>query len=612
MIANRAQKPPAPRKFKKASPTDIDIPRLCKAITHAGLALRRPRDLRREAVRQYVGAGWAEEGAERDVPVNLLATYISIISRTLVPEEPRVMLSTFDRASVPTVARMEDWANKQIVKQELDKTIERIVIDALFGIGIGKVALATTADASILGYNLPAGYPYLRSIDLDDAVWDFHARDFREVGFFGHRLRVHKDAAIERFGKEAKDLAVSTDKPFSPEGVERIVRLGLGYQGGDSEEYDDFVDLWEIYVPRARKILTLCSDDGGNPNQNEDPLGEQEWIGPDCGPYHVLGYGVVPGNIMPKAPIQDLVPLHKAINDVYRKLLRQSARLKEMVFVQGGADADGNRVMNANDGDILRVDNPDKLKVVSMGGPNPTLQAFSIKLKEDFSWLAGNLDSLGGLSPQAKTATQDKMLEANSSGHVAAMQKATTSFTSGLFNSLCWYWWYHPALDMKTKVSVKGVPDVWSQSNVTPQDRQKTKWDDLEVAVDPYSFQHQTPEARLTAMNNVVQQVVMPMAQLLQQQGITFDMHAYLSKMGKYLANPDIGELMTIQEPPADQGSGGGGGGDQPGMPANTTRTNIRENRSEVTPLGKNKAEMQALLGTNPGGNPNSGQPQMR
>lgn len=557
----------------KAKKYKVDLPRLTAAMRKARQSLQRFREERRAAVRQYVGRHWSEEGTRETVPVNLISLYVGIVGRTLIAKDPRVMLSTFDRNSKAAVKAMEQWVNREMKNMNLANTLQRVVVDALFSIGICKVALSTPQDAASVSWNLPAGQPFAERVDLDDFVFDVHARDFSEVSFIGHRYRVPLDSVRDSklYSARRKELTASNDDPFNQEGDEKVSVLGRGYNA-NAEEFEEHVDLWEVYLPRYRTVLTLedpldCGD------EDYEPLRQQEWIGPDCGPYHILGYLCVPGNAMPKAPIQDLCDLHEFVNKTYRKLFRQADRQKSNTFVMGGADEDGSRVMSASDGEILRVDNPDKIKEVVMGGPNQGNFLLGQHAWELFSKMGGNLEMMGGLAPQSKTASQDKMLAASASGQIASMQQDTIGMAERVIRSLCWYFHYHPELVMKVKYSLPGLPDATIQRKVSPQQRSQIRFEDMDIEVDPYSMQQATPQTRVANIQAVLQQI-QPFMQLAQAQGVMLDVNALLTKYAGYLDMPDLAEILTIQEPPQPDAEAGGGGG--AGGPAETTRNYVR------------------------------------
>lgn len=580
----------------------VDLGRLFTAMQRDRLSLRRFREERREMVRQYVGHHWSEEGTREKVPVNLIALYISVVARNLIAKEPRVMLSTPVRQIKAPVSAMQSWANREMQRMKLAMSLGRVVLDALFSIGICKVALAMPKDSALRGWNQRTGEPFAERVDLDDFVFDVHARDLSEVSYIGHRFRCPLEVVKESrlYNKVRKDLEASSDELFNVEGDERINVLGRSRYAANAEEFEDMVDLWEIYIPRKRLILTLADQqligaEGLGPGN--DALREVEWLGPDVGPYHILPFGTVPGNPMAKGPLMDLVDLHDLCNRVYRKLGRQAERQKELLGVAGGATEDGNRVMEANDGDIIRSDNSDRLKPLEMGGANERNLAFANHIKDLFGYMAGNLDMMGGLSPQSKTLGQDRMLAENASRAVVDMQERTIVFTADVVKALCWYWWHDPMRTMKVTHALPGMPNYSIQRKVTPEQRQLGDFEDLEINVDPYSLQHQTPQQRMQALNSVVQQTIMPMMGQLQQQGIGFDVNAYLQKIAQYMDMPDLMEIIQVQAPPQQQDGGGGqspGQGGQSGMAPQTTRTYERVSRSGGT-AGKDQAMLDLL-----------------
>lgn len=588
--------------------SDIDLARLCNAMHSSRQVLEFHRVQRTHMVKQYVGGHLFEEGPRESVPVNMIAMYVSIVGRSLIAKNPRVMLSTFQRELKPTVSAMQAWANKEIERIDLANTLQRVVVDALFSLGICKVALATPADAASVSWNIRGGEPFAQRVDLDDFVFDTHARDFSEVAFIGHRFRVPlevvRDGAI--YNKKVREkLTASEDPTYNAEGDERISRIGRGDGHGDRTEFEDLVDLWEVYLPRHRLVLTIPDDhlDGGASDGAYgigEALREQNWLGPEQGPYHLLSLGTVPGNAMPKAPIPDLIDLHEALNRTMRKSIRTIDRIKELLLFQGSNDSDADRINQASDGEAVRNDNPDRIKnVVFSGTALANLLTMAQTLNQTFSRQAGNLDIMGGLAPQSGTASQDRMLDQNSSRSIVDMQERVIGYVEKLLKGLMWYAWNDPIKTQRSQHSV-GVAEITRE--VTPQMRAQGRFEDLDIRVDPYSLQHQTPQTRLAALNQVIQSIVIPMMPILQQQGVMFDVNAYLSKVAQYLDAPDLSDVLTIVEPPSPDAAPSS---DKPPMPGKTERTYTRENVPMRTERGDTMNALNALRGVNPGGNPN-------
>ncbi len=116
-------------------------------MQRARLVLRKPREEVVQMARQVAGMHWSEEGADQAVPCNVLAMYLSIVGRKLIANDPRVMLSTDEKEFKAPVSIMETWANKQIRRIRFADVEARVVENAMYSIGIAKVALATPAES---------------------------------------------------------------------------------------------------------------------------------------------------------------------------------------------------------------------------------------------------------------------------------------------------------------------------------------------------------------------------------------------------------------------------------------------------------------------------------
>lgn len=578
----------------------LKIGKLCRAIASSRQALERSRRERTAAVRQYVGAHWSDEGAERMVFVNLLASYVSIVGHRLIPNAPRVMLSTHSRGMSADVSAAQRWVNEESERMQLVRVLRRFVLDALFSVGIAKVALARTSDAQTSAWHAAAGHPFVQCVDLDDFAFDPACRDFAEAGFLAHRYRAPLDVITgdPLYGKGRKKLTASISRTHNEQGDEKASRLGTG-DYGRYEEYQDFVDLWEVYLPQRRIVLTLASDEAGGPSEDEEPLLEQPWVGPYCGPYHFLGFGAVPGNAMPKAPVQDLIDLHMSVNMIYRKLHNQAARRKEVTLVQ--STEDGERIRTASDGDMLKSDHPADATFSSIQGIiDKDALALGIHFKDQFSWKGGNLDIMGGLAPQARTATQDQMLNANSTASVAEMQQRVIEAVGGVMEALCWYWWEDPFRVMRTSYKVPGAEEFSVEQEIAPHQRWG-KFDELQIRVDPYSMAYRTPEQRLASLDQTVTQILAPLMGLLQQQGVVFDAQKYLAKRSEYTDDPALGEIVSVAEPPQMETQSAGMASGAP-KPAQTSREYVRRSLGGESKQGQG-ATLEALLESGSNGN---------
>lgn len=311
--------------------------------------------------------------------------------------------------------------------------------------------------------------------------------------------------------------------------------------------------------------------------------------------YHLLGYGHVPGNLMPLAPLALLEDLHLLANSLFRKCGRQADRQKTILGVSGGAAEDGSRVVKASDGDAIRMDHPDQAKDFRFGGVDPQTLAFLLNVKDQFAYFGGNIDTLGGLSPQADTLGQEKMLDTNASKRMAGMQKATVLATQRVIEDLAFYLSNDPLIQLPLVKRVKGtdleVPFTYTNDG-------EDDFSQYNFKIEPYSMQYWSPGERLQTITQFWTTFVAPNTQMLQQAGIMPNWPKLLQTVA-HLTNMDELEDILI--------FAGGVPDDRPGPVHNrptqapvTNRINTRINRPGATRIGKDAALMQSLMGAPP------------
>lgn len=563
-------------------------------------------------IQQYVGPNWSEQCDTADVFLNLSSLYIQTITRSLIPKCPRFMLSTFDKAQVEAVNVMQNAGNRELERMQADVTIRRVVYNALFGVGIWRVALATAPESAARAWGQKGGEPILSNIDREDFAYDMYAGDFTECAWMAHQYRVPLLAVKEdsRFSGERKDLKVDRPLQYDEYGVEKVGILGRSFYG--DQEIEDMVNLWEFYLPRQRAILTCISDGNGVPAmcRNGKPLGEQPWVGCEKGPYGFLGYYWVPGNSMTKGPMQDLFNTDLMTNKLYRKAGGEADRNKEVLVFSEEEDA--KRVRDAEDGGTAYVSDPDKMKSVVFGGQNfQLIYGAAQAWRELFEFQGGNLSLLSGRSQQAKTATQEQLLNQNAMGSIADLQEATVKSINDMVYRLCYYWWKHPFAVYQDTAKLPGLKGIEHNRYAFPKGakdesgkpraiRREAEFHDIQCRIDAYSLVPQTPQSRLGLIREVWKNDILPALPLAAPQGVVADFNAYFEKLAVYLDMPDFLDLVTVRPPAPDEHAPTAGG---PGMPASTERTYNRVSTSEATDKGQGKNQItQLITGNDQGG----------
>lgn len=534
---------------------------------------------RNRAIREFLGRNYGTENKLEKTPINMVELMVNVYMQQLVARAPRAMVTTHHRQFKPTATNFALAMDVQFKEMDLHNSLWDAILEAMFSMGVMKVGLNRSGGVEIGGYNHDVGSPFGDAVAFDDYYVDMTVAKREMVAFEGDRYRIplwqlresndYNQAAVKRLKPTDYD-------PFTEDGTERSQTFA-GLDSGTTEEFHESVDVLDLWLPHENLFVTIPYQEQGSISGNISHLilREQEWSGPERGPYHTLAFGRAPGNLLPPNPVSHLIDLHDLINRLWRKLGRQAERQKDVNYAQQGAETDAERILDAGDGETVLVQNPDAIRTAKHGGIDQSNLAFLLTARDNFSWLAGNLDSLGGLSPSAETATQDELISQSASKRLASMQDEVMNFVSGIVEDIALYMWNDPLINLPYTKRIPGT-DVELDNVWTEADREGD-FLDYNFKIQPYSMVHQSPATKLQTIRQVWAELITPNAQLMQAQGIELNFEGMLRTVAKYADLPEIEDLVDF----------GGAGLDPnqqplvpeaPAQPAKTSREYIRKN----------------------------------
>jgi hypothetical protein len=303
-----------------------------------------------------------------------------------------------------------------------------------------------------------------------------------------------------------------------------------------------------------------------------------------------LSFIDVPDNILPNPPVSLWVDLNISANRLFRKILRQSDRQKTILGVMRGSKQDGETIVNADDGEAVILDHPDRCREYKFGGADNVGLAFSMHLKEMFSYFSGNLDSLGGLGARSDTVGQDKLLQSSASEQINNMKDRVVNFASDVIKDIAWYIAYDPLIQIPLNKRIEGT-DI-SIPIVLTSDELEGTYLEYNFEIVPYSMEDNSPAIKLQKFGAVFNNFIAPMIPLIQAQGGQLDTQKYTSTLSRWANLPELSDMFTFAD--------GGGQQAQPptgAPPSKFSHTiNERVNRPGATIPGKSAAAMQSLL----------------
>lgn len=553
------------------------VSRLVTAFDHSRRKLQTFRERRLGMIRQFVGGAWSDGGAPDRVPVNFLEMALNIYRRQVAARAPRVMVRSKDGDNISFADDLEIALNIAIEDMKFDETMRRWVLEAMFGMGVLKVGLAPSDQREIMGFTHDPGQPFADVVDFEDFVFDITAKRWDQVQFCGNRYALPLEAVQDLKMFPKKDLSKYERRTTNEQGDQKISNMVDDGGSYGEESYMDLVELWDIWLPYEGVVATFQTDPNGG-LEDREPLRVVEWDGPEGGPYHLLSFGDVPGQIMPLPPAALMIDLHELGNRVFRKLARQADRQKTVTLVASANQDDGRRITNANDGDAVAVDRPEATKDVRYGGVDQAGLAFFQQLRQLTSYFGGNLETLGGLNNATNTASQEQLVKSQATMRIADMQERATAASTDVIKAIAFYMWNDPIRAYRIPKKIPNS-DMTIMAEMKPEKR-NGEFPDYAIEIVPFSMQSRTPSERLQSAMQVMQTYIVPMSALLQQRGLVPNIEAFLKMSAELSGTPEIMDLVMkvppqelMQGPPAPGGGAGGAGS------ANTTRNYVRSDR---------------------------------
>ncbi len=524
---------------------DRDMRRLGEAVRVARRQLQPYRENRYDAIRQYVGRHFSGDGAMERVPINMIELATNIYVNHLVGANPRALVTTRYEDYRPAAKTLSLAIEETIKRIKLKEALRTCVLEAIFSMGVIKVGIDIRVEMEIENRVVPVIHNFAEAVTLDDWVHDLEATRLRDASFMGNRYRVPVEFVMDNsdFDQDAREAIRPTPKTvYNEQGDMRASTITRG-EYYDWDEHETKVELWDLYLPRENLMVTVSSETSSFDSIGEKPLKVMDWEGPPGGPFHFLRFQEVPDGSMPLPPVATWMDLHELGNHLFRKAARQAERMKEILAVGPGGEEDGLRIVQANDGDVIRVNSIELLKAIKFGGTDQGVLAMSQLARQLWSASAGNIDVLGGLGAQTDTVGQDQMLNANANKRVDGMVQQVLDMTADVVRDIAWWMWDDPIIDLPLQKDIGMGLSI--PVNFKPETR-RGRFLEYDIDIHPYSMEYKTPNQRIGQLLQVVQGILLPIMPLVQEQGISLNMEKLIRMIADYQDLPELEEILTF------------------------------------------------------------------
>lgn len=523
---------------------NITPQRVSRAISLGFDKMKRIREGRLKILKQYTGRFYQQDGGDDEPkanPLNLIYQGITTLVPNLAFNNPKVKCSTQFMAYRNYGELLELAGNQLIEEIRLRDTIRMVIVDACIMCGWTKVGLGPGGSIIELDdATHDIGMPFADRVDPDDMVIDPMARSIPDAVFIGNRFRVPRDVIMELGiydNDKIEQLNTRADYPTFPEAT-MISQVKGGIGMDEINELTDYVDLVEVYFPQEKVVRTIPYIPGG---VVDEYLSEVEWQGPEWGPYHQLGFAFVPDNIMPVGPATIWYDLHMMSNRVARRIARQSERNKRIVAYESSAWQDASDVRDADDGEMVKVDDIDAIKEIEYGGTTEDAYRFEEWVQTRFAEAAMNLDLLSGRGSNEPTLGQAEMVQANTSVRLADMQNIVYGHVGDVVKSLLFYLHTDPLIE---KPLIRRVNGVEQQVFYTPEMREGD-WLDYHITIKPMSMARQDPNLKVRRLMEFFSNVIPAIANSFMMLGGAINLEESIILIGREMGIEDLETILN-------------------------------------------------------------------
>ena len=510
----------------------------------------------REAViDEIAGLHYSSDGGTEDRrSINLMEMYLSVFLRANFSREPSVSVTTDYQENKMTADMLERAGGFLLRRADAGGVWTDAVSEGLIGgMGMVKYGLKQSGTLQMQNNNVPVAEPAMRSVRLPDMLLDVAADNRYEMDFVGDFFRMSQQEieASPLFANVNRDelagLAEQQGNARLGKNGRRMTILG---QNRPKREFRPKIDLVDIYIPSQGIILTCDSS-----FELGRPLMERPYYGRvdprNLGPYELLVYSPLPGEIVGLAPLSNLRDLQVAVNELWNKATRDALAAKQFMYAQAAAQRDAERMKKAENGEVIFGNTPaDMVREMRVRGADPATVMLVMQGEQLFNRRAGNMDALAGLGPQAETLGQDELIQQAASRKIEDMQQVTETHVFNGIAKLMWYPFTDPLIQVPLSYRIDGWDEFVDVYTMTREDI-RGEYTDYNYGIVPHSINRLTPQQKVAAAVRMYELAAPLLEMAASQSGDVFQVREFIKSIAELSGVQDIVEDWFIHTTPA-------------------------------------------------------------
>jgi hypothetical protein len=407
-----------------------------------------------EIIRRLAGLFWRNDNRQTPTPENLAYAYVTyVLPQVAFIDDPTTTYRPADEVGASDIAdgqasAMDQW----IIRNNAKQTLTDLGFDILVGFGFTMLTVEPRGDHDTGGMPFVNGdvegiplKPAWSRIHRSNVIIDAYAKEFREARLVGRKFTrdlddLKTDPRYANAGAALDSAAPQMDDPLN----QKREPFEQPPMPNDRRRQ---VTLYELYLPEYRKMITLM--EGSSAGSDGTIIRDEDYFGPEDGPFQLWGDLFIPGEMYPISPCQAMMEQNIELNAQAVAASIEASTYKNLVIVNSNDPNLSKQLGGAVNGGVYTAQDVNGMVHFSLGGTSPERIQYVDYLRQRADRTVGTGDAQRGAAKADTTATADEIAKAAGDVRTGWHRGQLRNEFRKTCSKVDWYHWHSEAISYR-------------------------------------------------------------------------------------------------------------------------------------------------------------------
>jgi hypothetical protein len=456
--------------------------------------------------------------------------YQSVMLPTLVYDNPRCkiraarpdMTDAFGMTTMGDMAQgLELFLNRWSEDSNVAQPLSDMAVDFMFA---HMVALVTIGNQpGYQGVEMTPQQPYIIRIApqhfiLDPAAMTWNPMQSNGPRYMGHMWIADKDDLVD-------------DPDYNSDVIEKLsvdadVEVYLAERKHLSIPTRNEIVAWDIWVPEMNELsdapeyngtiytVAVANTPAGTSKKAYMIRDPRPAYAPPWGPYVMHGSMKVMNSPYPLSPLAATAEQWEELNAHTTAAAENAAGFKKFAYGEKSNTADMETIKHASNGDVILLDDTDKIGQMEIGGTSEAEYKFVSFSRERLNRVSGLSDAYRG-ETSGVTATEASIADTGVKARIGGIKRQFRMAVATIFKTAAWYGFYGEDFSASLGEEGKRLGVSEFQGGIEGG-REHFNFFDLSLSIDPLSMEH-TDQAMFQRRVQLAFETVSSLSQVMSQ-----------------------------------------------------------------------------------------------